>query len=385
MKAVRIHAAACLTAPTNVIKPVDPKLHCDANKCQIRINVGLFFDGTNNNMEKDLANRADSNIARLYNAYPRKTSLGYFSQYIPGVGTKFEEIGEKTQSTMGEGFGQGCESRVLFGLLTFYNFLHRAAFSGLLLFENDEIKALCMNVSDMERKDSFTLQRLEVPMGLVGQYFEDEGNRTIFLRKHASLLEAKLKKSKPQIVECFLDVFGFSRGAAEARVFCNWLNQLMSNGKLAGVRIRFRFVGIFDTVASAGFWSGTAAGVTSGTGGHSCWAQAKFLRLPSNVENCIHMVAMHELRRNFPLDEIGENGVMPAGWQQYAYPGSHSDVGGGYKPGELGISVGKTMDEGDSLKLSQIPLNHMLDCAIASGAALSSLGIGMTHLQSIHV
>jgi hypothetical protein len=77
------------------------------------------------------------------------------------------------------------------------------------------------------------------------------------------------------------------------------------------------------------------------------------------------MVAMHELRRNFPLDEIGVDGKLQPGWVQHAYPGAHSDVGGGYRPGELGISVGD-----DSMKLSQIPLNHMLDCAIAAGVPL---------------
>jgi hypothetical protein len=82
------------------------------------------------------------------------------------------------------------------------------------------------------------------------------------------------------------------------------------------------------------------------------------------------MVAMHELRRNFPLDEIGVDGKLQPGWGQHAYPGSHSDVGGGYKPGELGISVGSNPAHGDSLKLSQIPLNHMFDCAVAAGAPM---------------
>ena len=74
---------------------------------------------------------------------------------------------------------------------------------------------------------------------------------------------------------------------------------------------------------------------------------------------------MHELRRNFPLDDIAADNQLNAGWIQHAYPGAHSDVGGGYEPGELGISVGD-----DSMKLSQIPLNHMFDCAIAAGVPI---------------
>jgi hypothetical protein len=102
------------------------------------------------------------------------------------------------------------------------------------------------------------------------------------------------------------------------------------------------------------------------TGGHGAWASAESLRVPASVPNCVHMIAMHELRRNFPLDEIGIGGKLQPGWVQHAYPGAHSDVGGGYRPGELGISVGS-----DSLKLSQIPLNHMLDCAVAAGVPMS--------------
>jgi hypothetical protein len=127
---------------------------------------------------------------------------------------------------------------------------------------------------------------------------------------------------------------------------------------------------MFDTVASAGFLSGAQAAATRSSGGHSGWAQAEFLRVPPNVENCIHMVAMHELRRNFPLDEVGHNGIMLPNCHQYAYPGSHSDVGGGYLPGELGISAGTNPLESDAMKLSQIPLNHMLECAMAAGVPM---------------
>jgi hypothetical protein len=128
---------------------------------------------------------------------------------------------------------------------------------------------------------------------------------------------------------------------------------------------------LMDTVASAGFLEGVGAAITNKTGGHVGWAEAKFLRLPALVENCVHMVAMHELRKNFPLDEIGVDGDLPPHHQQFAYPGSHSDVGGGYLPGELGVSVGATAMEGDALKLSQIPLNHMLECAIEAGVPIS--------------
>ena len=195
--------------------------------------------------------------------------------------------------------------------------------------------------------------------------------RKAFLKKHSVALATRLTQKKlPILKEFTIDVFGFSRGAAEARVFCTWLSEVLSNGKLAGVPLTCRFLGIIDTVASAGVMAGTKGAVTNTTGGHDGWAKPENLRIPSFVENCVHMVAMHKLRKNFPLDDIRVDCTMPENCQQFAYPGSHSDVGGGYGPGELGIAVGKTIYEGDALKLSQIPLNHMLDCAVAAGVPL---------------
>lgn len=83
------------------------------------------------------------------------------------------------------------------------------------------------------------------------------------------------------------------------------------------------------------------------------------------------MVAMHELRKNFPLDEVAVDAVLPPNCQEIAYPGAHSDVGGGYHPGALGIAIGDTPEIADSLKLAQIPLNHMYECAVAAGVPVS--------------
>ncbi len=120
-----------------------------------------------------------------------------------------------------------------------------------------------------------------------------------------------------------------------------------------------------DTVASVGVWEGIKNDQLRTTGGHSNWATPDVLRILPAVENCVHLIAMHELRKNFPLDTVLFNHDLPPNCVEYVYPGSHSDVGGGYKPGELGVSVA------DSLKLSQIPLNHMYDCAVAASAPLS--------------
>lgn len=341
---------------------VYPKHAPDQSKCEVGIQVGFFFDGTNNNRAIAAPTLAHSNIARLASAYPDKPSQGSYNIYVPGVGTAFPEIGETGSSTMGTAFAEGCEGRVLFALLAALNVLHRTAFNQAVFVSPTEVERLCEDLGTAENAEP----KAGAP-AVAGNFMHGD-----FLRTQVAALKEKIgAQKKPVIKECMVDVFGFSRGAAEARVFCNWLDRLLNGGALAGVPLTVRFLGIFDTVASAGVGDGVLRGATNFTDGHEGWAAMEYLLVPGSVKNCVHMLAMHELRKNFPLDEIGVNGAMRAGHVQLAYPGAHSDVGGGYAPGELGISVGTTPVEGDALKLSQIPLNHMLQYAVAAGVPLS--------------
>jgi len=359
-------------APVSGVTMVVPKHQLDAGNCEENMHVGVFFDGTNNNRDEDKPKLGHSNIVRLSDAYPDSPADGVYRIYVPGVGTPFTEIGETGHSTFGNGFGLGCESRIVFGLLAVFNSIHQRAFDDLKLFSEAQVKALCRNGPGTPlQSDEKALQGLGMNYGLLMPDMAEGYRRRQFFERQSSLLEKKLSAhGKPDVKECFVDVFGFSRGAAQARVFCQWLDQSLSGGKLAGVTVRLRFVGLMDTVASAGILSGVFGTITNSTDGHKGWAVPKNLRIPESVENCVHMVAMHELRKNFPLDELGVNGVLPPHCHEFAYPGAHSDVGGGYAPGELGISVGKTPIESDALKLAQIPLNHMLACAVAAGVPL---------------
>lgn len=366
MKRANALVAPTKNAPKSGIKLISSKSGYDFKKCETALNIGLFFDGTNNNLERDRPKHGDTNVVRLYAIYSKDSRTGYSPVYIPGVGTRFPEIGENTDSKLGLGCAIGSEGRVIYALLSVFNALHFQVLQSNM-FDEKSVLALCRNgLNVTDNIDRENLGRFGVHSGLLQVNVGTQSIRREFLTQQASYLQAKLKDGKPRVVECFVDVFGFSRGAAQARVFCNWLDELLVQGRLAGVPVRFRFLGIIDTVASAGFFSGLAAAVSSSTGGHGAWASGEAMRIPASVPNCVHMVAMHELRRNFPLDEIGIDGKLPAGSVQFAYPGAHSDVGGGYMPGELGLAV-----RDDSRKLSQIPLNHMLECALAAGVPLN--------------
>jgi hypothetical protein len=82
------------------------------NLCASMIHVGIFFDGTDNNRERDkvevLEKTQDpnkcshSNVAVLYDTHRDDPANGYFAYYIPGVGTRFKEIGEMEESQDGK-------------------------------------------------------------------------------------------------------------------------------------------------------------------------------------------------------------------------------------------------------------------------------------------
>lgn len=149
---------------------------------------------------------------------------------------------------------------------------------------------------------------------------------TQFVRKNASAGYA--------IEKIQFDVFGFSRGAAAARHFCNrvrngdkeiqqaitkGLNGRNQHGKPAG---EVRFLGLFDTVCAVGSVSDlfdVHGGVNPGVE----------LALPKDIaQKVFQIAAMHECRYNFSLNSIKE------AWPELSLPGVHSDIGGGYNPNE---------------------------------------------------
>lgn len=117
-----------------------------------------------------------------------------------------------------------------------------------------------------------------------------------------------------------VDIFGFSRGAAAARVFCNKLHD--DYGAFKGEsytvkRIQPEFMGLFDTVSAYGL---------------SISAFVKNVeKLPLKVSwplQTVHFVAADEIRELFALTRIKS---ARAGSKELIIPGSHSDIGGSYR------------------------------------------------------
>ena len=333
-------------------------------RCQFVVNVGLFFDGTNNNMERDYELnpklkpppvRCHSNIVRLFLAYPDITenrpenANQYFRYYMPGVGTPFPEIGEDEETQDGKAFAKGGQARILWGVLQVYNAVHRAIFAQPM-FSDAEMASL---IKDYENKVDYQRRpNPEAPRIDRADWFQP------LTEQLSEKLRQRLARKLPHVPLVLLSVFGFSRGAVEARAFCYWYQDALQNGLFAGIETEVKFLGLFDSVASVGppasmheqfgLWMAS---------GHASWAAEILKPLPGLVQKTVHLMAAHEVRMNFPLTRVAGGNV-----EEWLFPGAHADVGGGYTPGRQGRS-----GDGYPSLLSQIPLLHMYRTAQVAG------------------
>ena len=345
--------------------------------CQQKVSISVFFDGTGNNLKADLPTLEHSNVARMFRAHMRPDDVSADENvhpiYVPGIGTLFPEIGDN---------GKG----------------------------------------------PIPLVDTHNGMGAVGQKRLDWAFEQLELR--IAKAEARAKNPTNKIVMISLSVFGFSRGATLARAFVRDLikpdgGKCLVEGadQLRWKRGRYpfeiRFVGLWDTVASVGLAmsannvkatrssrrtgtnaarravdylvSGAASSPTmlraidlafgapgadpapGSIDGHGDWADG--LEIPGHLISgqCVHMIAGHEQRNSFPVDSVLRGAARPANTKEFVYPGMHSDVGGGYRPGEGGKGKGMPMGELNpsmAQNLGRISLRAMYDEALLAGVPL---------------
>lgn len=317
-----------------MVRRGEPRPRTVAADCYQDLWLTVFFDGTGNNRDIDVPTFEHSNVARLFRAMKLDSiGDGRYTFYVPGLGTPFREIGDPG-GALGKGVAVGGEARI-----------------------------------------QWAMEKVEF-----------------------RIKEAALKAWNPvnKVRSINVAVFGFSRGAATARAFARRFADkceqsdgkwLWKDGKYP---TRLYFMGLFDTVAAVGTpmgmrkYADTVASVGDaspalhgllmpvefimGTAdGHGAWASD--LRIPPMVERCVHFCSAHELRNSFPLDTTIDCGKYPPNCQEAFYPGVHSNVGGGYRPGEGARNANRFA------LLSQIPLNAMYQEAVKANVPLRSLEI----------
>ena len=273
--------------------------------CRVTLWMSFFFDGTGNHRDTDFP-RTHSNVAALFDAHEDDRRIGVIPFYYEGVGTPFEFAGRhervpvpsphSVQWVDKEGYTEG---------------------------ESSWNKAFGRGLEIRLEKAIFDLQ---------------------------STIE--LQQSRTRVDAINIAVFGFSRGATEARAFANWLGSHSkirrsgANLTYDGIPLNFKFMGLFDTVESVG-----------GAGTNKRPELVK-VSLPDYVQKCAHVVAAHELRDAFPLTGLGTNR-----YTQIVYPGAHADIGGGYADNE----------QGRHDKLARVALLQMLDHARGAGLKMNSV------------
>ena len=342
-------------------RQVNAKGRSQRFECVQSLHISLFFDGTNNNELNDTKKNHPSNIAKLFHASIQDDDArkeGYFSYYMPGVGTPFPEIGELDYSAEGLRYATGGEDRINWALVQVASALSFA------LTRN--------GIDDSVAKTKVeAMSTWKTPlMSALG-----EGKRRRVMKELLGPLEACKDKSRlPKALAVKLYVYGFSRGAAEARTFVTWLSQLfetptgaeLPEQRLIGLPVSVEFLGVLDTVASVGI-----AHAAPFFAGHMDWADDSQLlpdaaKFPNFVKCCRHFVAAFEQRSCFPLDSIrNEDGQYPPNTYEVVYPGVHSDVGGGYPQNDQGKARGGTHE-----LVSQIVLHDLYAEAFAAGAPL---------------
>ncbi|PIE24027.1 MAG: hypothetical protein CSA60_03880 [Neptuniibacter caesariensis] len=191
-------------------------------------------------------------------------------------------------------------------------------------------------------------------------YYSGVGTRGNWLRQTWNSMFAPpgadmrdiLDEAKEDLKKLYQDgdqifIFGFSRGAAIARMFA---------AKHADNR-PIKFLGLFDTVAategSLDLKTGTlpASGIVFENG-----------TIGNHIEKALHLLSIDEKRIAFQPTLFNKDKRVTEIW----FAGAHSDIGGGYWfDGLSDITLQFMLDEAENAGLKAIPADHIDYAALA--------------------
>lgn len=345
--------------------PKDNEKNENEQPKEIKVLMGVFFDGTGNNKYNidyfkspkkprkkwnDSYKSDYSNVAYEYSAYKHTidgnpvAGFDYIRRvYITGIGTSNRNIYLETDNLSAD--------------------MKKKVDSKKEYKKNDSKSNAPENIS-YESDQTFPGNALGVgSMGVISKV--KIGCENIY-KDLGLVLDVASEKNKINKVELSLDVYGFSRGAAAARCFVNcikkkhgkvskdkeslisyWLDKKgygYSEEDKVKVTVKVRFIGIYDTVSSYG-WNFNFNDVKEL--GLDC--PNDVVEIGAGVQFC----AADEYRKNFSLTTVDSYGGKI---KQYIFPGAHSDVGGGY--------------ERKVTEPSKVPLNFLDVSEILSGTEI---------------
>ena len=282
-------------------------------KREITLTIGIFFDGTGNNL-------LNTNL-RMAKCQPEH------------FGLNAHDLSQFSQQCMKNAGFNGVEAGSYLNYYTNIKWLNDLYYEDLYVDEerDEYFKKIYIEGIGTENNKADSL----LGMGLGNN---DTG---VIAKTDKAILE--IRRVLKTVMEDFhninfivktlqFDVFGFSRGAAAARHFTNRIfdndytlyniiniafKDIEYKGKPTG---EVRFLGIFDTVTAVG-------GILDGFDPHDSNNLAVKIDLPAGVaKKVFHLTAMNECRYNFCLNSVKER------WPELSLPGAHADIGGGYNP-----------------------------------------------------
>lgn len=322
------------------------------NSCARNMMVGIFFDGTGNSHYRDYP-KSHSNVARLYFLHSDKVEDSCHSIYLQGVGTVFPEIDDYNKEQLfgiakGAALGYAGMKRINYAYLELLNSISRQLTRRAPFKFIDLMKLGRANLAKLSSANGGGVVSPGVSAAIKynndwkkQNFHADLLNEFLSAATIAPLLhqmekEILTRDNRKKIGSINLAVFGFSRGAAEARAFLVHFDKVFPGRRIAGFPVNIYFAGLFDTVSSVGLADLFNSNLSVFDGFYSWAKKAKVEH--SHVKECYHFVALNEVRACFPLTAL--NHFKPG--RQFAYPGAHSDVGGGYGEqyqGKTDISV----------------------------------------------
>lgn len=187
----------------------------------------------------------------------------------------------------------------------------------------------------------------------VGISMNRRSNRMVlYLQHYLQKVADQYKDNQTKVININLDIVGFSRGAATARMFANKVEQLMDGNNdpyvpfpakwrettkwlknSCNVNFKFNFMGLWDTVPAY------EPDATTGVNSYNDGTELE-LEISNKWKRVVQAVAVNEHRSGFHGRSIfNSQKEANAGDKknriERGFLGAHADIGGGYPEGDL--------------------------------------------------
>lgn len=300
----------------NTESPCDNKDTIKPSQQTINLIIGLFFDGTGNNVDNINIHNNNAETDPLYSAQDEDKDI--LPTDVLSFLQKCQELSQNSGSYL--------------EVYTNIHWLNTLYIQDSELTKSQDNYQRKIYISGVGTRSGKADILISSALGVGKEGIVDKTDQAI-QQVQQELQQCQAEYGNCVVNEVIFDIFGFSRGAAAARHYANRVYQqdpaivnaitqglgYSLAGKAAG---KIRFIGLFDTVAAVG-------DKRNHFDVHGSSNPGVELALPADIaEHVFQISAQNECRYNFSLNSVQGH------WPELPLPGSHSDIGGGYESEE---------------------------------------------------